>query len=297
MIKDRIALDLPDYDQLLCGQYSKMPGYRTYREQGTDDWLLIATLDGNGRFGGSEDGFICGRGDLVLLRPHTTHEYSVAPTAERWDLLWVHFHPKDEWLDLLSWPPAETANVVRAAGSLSGVARLAVADPHAWKPIVDCFLKMHRLSTGTKRRAFAMNALEELILLCDDVNPKSGVMVDERVRAAMEYVSQHLDEQVSLEALAELAGLSPSRFAHLFRKEAGIAPLQYVDLKRIDRAKQLLRHTSLRINEIARELGTDPIYFSLRFKQHTGLSPRDYRTRESRDGMQPDRDGETSAVV
>jgi AraC family transcriptional regulator of arabinose operon len=279
MIKDRIAIDLPDYDRLLCGQYSKMPGYRTFRAEGTDDWLLIATIDGNGRFGGAGDGFTCRRGDLVLLKPGTTHEYSVAPTADKWDLLWVHFHPKDEWLELLSWPPAETVDSSRVGAAVSGVARLYVADPHAWKAIVVCFLKMHRLSTGTRgrRTEFAMNALEELILLCDEVNPMSNASVDGRIKACMEYVSQHLDERITLEQLAELAGLSPSRFAHLFREELGMAPLQYVDLKRIDRAKQLLSHTSMRINEIARELGADPIYFSLRFKQHTGLSPREYR--------------------
>ena len=261
-----------------------MPGYRTFRASGTDDWLLIATVDGSGKFGHANDYFISQAGDLVLLRPGTVHDYSVAPMAEKWDLLWVHFHPKDEWLELLNW--RSVPNESRAAypgsasgGVASGIARLSVDDPHAWSTIVECFLKMYRLSTGIRARKtwLAMNALEELILLCDEVNPKAGAAVDERILETIEYVSQNLDERISLEDLAERAGLSPSRFAHLFRDEMGMAPQQYVDLKRVDRAKQLLSHTSLRINEIARELGADPIYFSLRFKQHTGLSPREYR--------------------
>jgi AraC family transcriptional regulator of arabinose operon len=78
-------------------------------------------------------------------------------------------------------------------------------------------------------------------------------------------------------SLASSVALSPSRFAHLFRQQVGVSPMQYVDLQRLQRAKQLLERTAKSISEIAFEVGYDPIHFSLRFKQHTGVSPRAYR--------------------
>jgi len=50
-------------------------------------------------------------------------------------------------------------------------------------------------------------------------------------------------------------------------------------MRRIERAKQLLERTALSIKEIAAEVGYDPFYLSQRFKQQTGLAPRDFRRR------------------
>jgi len=55
--------------------------------------------------------------------------------------------------------------------------------------------------------------------------------------------------------------------------------MQYIDLQRIERAKQLLERTTTGISHISEQVGLDSVYFSLRFKQHTGFSPRAYRKR------------------
>ena len=58
----------------------------------------------------------------------------------------------------------------------------------------------------------------------------------------------------------------------------GYSPLAYQTRLRIERAKDLLRNTSLRVSEIAAQIGyQNPMYFSSTFKKHTGMTPLEYR--------------------
>ena len=83
---------------------------------------------------------------------------------------------------------------------------------------------------------------------------------------------------ISLGQAAAHVGLSPSHFSALFRRENGDSFKETLTQVRIQRAKELLRGSSLRSFEIAAEVGyTDPHYFSTVFKKETGLSPREFR--------------------
>jgi AraC family transcriptional regulator of arabinose operon len=80
--------------------------------------------------------------------------------------------------------------------------------------------------------------------------------------------------------LARTANLSVSRFAHLFREQLGVTPQRFVERRRLDAAARLLELTTRPIAAIATEVGfTNPLYFSTRFRHHTGLPPTTYRTR------------------
>ncbi len=265
--KDRLALDLPYYDGLLAGRHLKEPGYSIRREAGTDDWLLIATVEGVGRIGTRSGERTADPGSLTLISPRTPHDYGTARGASVWDILWVHFEPFRPWLELLHWPMARDG--------------VAVLEPtvQAWKCIVPAFRSVlsRSLASGRRRREFAMNSLEMLLLLCEDALPRAGARLDDRVDAAISHILSHLHQEISVTDLAARTNLSSSRFAHLFRGETGIPPLQYVQLQRMRRARTLLERTSHSVGEVAAEVGMAPFHFSTRFKEETGLSPRAYR--------------------
>ncbi|RYG35160.1 AraC family transcriptional regulator [bacterium] len=265
MKMDRVALDLPTYDGLLAGHHLKEPGHMSRRAKGTDDWLLVATLSGRGRFNTSLGEMLATPGSLTLISPGTPHDYGTARNSDGWEILWVHFHPPHEWLEYLHWPPL-------APG-------IAIASPESWPEIHAAFLEVYRLtlSAGRRRRELGMNALERLLLLCESGLGPMGHPMDDRIRGVMEHIHSHLREPLSLEALSEIVHLSPSRFSHLFRAEVGIPPLQYIGLQRIHRAQSLLERTTLSVAEIAAEVGMEPFHLSARFKAHTGSSPRNYR--------------------
>ena len=99
----------PDYLHLLTGHYDRGTEYHTWRRTGTRDWLLVATLAGQGRFGPNTEPLLVQAGDLVLIRPGIAHDYGTAPQAARWELLWGHFHPRPHWLEWLVWPERQRA--------------------------------------------------------------------------------------------------------------------------------------------------------------------------------------------
>jgi AraC family transcriptional regulator of arabinose operon len=102
--------------------------------------------------------------------------------------------------------------------------------------------------------------------------------IHERVLSVVEYVRDHIAEQLSAQRLAAVAHLSPSRLSRLFTLQLGVTPQQYVERERMLLAQQLLGLTNRPVGEIARQLGwDDPFYFSKRFHRFSGLSPSDYR--------------------
>ena len=263
---DREALELPEYLHLLTGHMSQDRRYRSVRQEGTDDWLLIATLSGSGQV---QPHHATKLGDLLLIKPGTPHDYGTHSSADEWELLWAHFHPRPHWYEWLDWPALE-----------GGLRNIHLVDDQ-WETAKSCFFRAHRLASGVgpHNRNLAMNALEELILLCHSWVFQAPGVIDERIQQVLEYIHGHLSEKIGVQNLADIASLSDSRLSHLFHKEIGIPPMQYVDLQRIERAKQLLERTTTGISHISEQVGLDSIYFSLRFKQHTGLSPRAYRQR------------------
>ena len=110
-------------------------------------------------------------GDWVLIRPGTLHDYAVAASETRWELLWAHFQPRPDWLPWLDWPEIAP-----------GLMLLQLTDP----ALAERFLDVHRLfhSDLRRREAFAANALELMLLECDRLNLNPGAANarhDERV--------------------------------------------------------------------------------------------------------------------
>ena len=82
---------------------------------------------------------------------------------------------------------------------------------------------------------------------------------------------------LSLNDVCEHLNISTSRFSSVFKEATGKTFTEALNGIRMDRAKQLLRETSLKNYEIAEKVGfSDPHYFSIAFKKSTGLTPKEY---------------------
>jgi AraC-like DNA-binding protein len=102
--------------------------------------------------------------------------------------------------------------------------------------------------------------------------------MDTRITRALDYIDQHLDSRLTIDTLAAAAGLSPSRFAHLFRHEVGTSPAQYVHTLRMLRARALLERSFLAVKEVMTLVGChDPSHFSRDFRSFHGVAPRQCR--------------------
>jgi AraC-like DNA-binding protein len=98
------------------------------------------------------------------------------------------------------------------------------------------------------------------------------------VRRAQELVESHWDRKIPLCDLARLAQCSVSTLRRQFQQTLGIPPYEWILQARIRRARRLLATTTLRVKEIASQVGfDDPFQFSRTFNQRTGSSPRQFR--------------------
>jgi two-component system response regulator YesN len=110
--------------------------------------------------------------------------------------------------------------------------------------------------------------------------------MDIRVRQVITLLSQDLSRNVDIKALASSVDLSASRLRHLFKDETGLTPAQYLKRLRLERARELMEGSFLRVKEVMPQLGiTDESHFVRDFKKTHGLPPIKYRhrTRNVRD--------------
>jgi AraC family transcriptional regulator len=93
-----------------------------------------------------------------------------------------------------------------------------------------------------------------------------------------DYIHNHIDRDLKLTELSAIVQISSYHFLRLFKKSLGITPHQYILQKRIDRAKYLLKSSSLDISEIALRVGfCDSSHLTRCFKSILGKTPNQWR--------------------
>jgi AraC family transcriptional regulator len=108
--------------------------------------------------------------------------------------------------------------------------------------------------------------------------PTSKGLSSERLQRVRDYVEAHLDDDLSLTVLADIACLSPYHFIRSFKEAAGVGPQRYVIQRRIERAKSLLRRTREPLALIALEAGFgDQSRFTTIFHREMGVTPGRFR--------------------
>jgi AraC-like DNA-binding protein len=98
------------------------------------------------------------------------------------------------------------------------------------------------------------------------------------LRRVQESIDARLDENISLVALSEIAGLSVWHFAHAFKQSVGVAPHKYQLQRRVERAREKLVATNMSLSEIALSVGfTDYSHFARHFRRRIGMTPSQAR--------------------
>ncbi len=102
------------------------------------------------------------------------------------------------------------------------------------------------------------------------------------IRDLKQFIDSHLDEDLSLARLAAKCYFNPAYLSRLFKQNAGVNLLSYINDSRINRARELLAGTDMKIHEIAARVGYDsPSYFTQFFKRLSGIGPQEYRDRNA----------------
>jgi transcriptional regulator GlxA family with amidase domain len=113
--------------------------------------------------------------------------------------------------------------------------------------------------------------------------------MDSRIAHVIRHMESSIDSSPRVPELAALVGLSPSRFAHLFRDEIGMPPGRYLHRLRMQRARVLLERTFLSVRDVMRQVGfRDPSHFARDFRRHHGVAPSVVRGRASHPAPPPE---------
>ncbi|WP_019534468.1 response regulator transcription factor [Paenibacillus ginsengihumi] len=98
------------------------------------------------------------------------------------------------------------------------------------------------------------------------------------IERVVHFVRRKLPGEVTLGEAAKHVHLNPNYLSQLFKQKTGRTFLDFVVECRMEEAKRLLATTSLRVSEVAEQLGySDLAYFSTSFKKHCGRTPSEYR--------------------
>jgi AraC family transcriptional regulator len=137
-------------------------------------------------------------------------------------------------------------------------------------------------SSGLYAEALSLVLMHELIRLEQAASaaarPLRGGLPAWQQKRVTEFIEEHLAEEITLAALAELAELSLFHFARAFTHSFGMPPHRYHMTRRMDRARTLLHNPALSATEIGIQIGFREISsFTRAFRRFTGLTPTEYR--------------------
>lgn len=226
---------------------------------------------------GSTTYFVCDEvitlqaGDMLFVPQNSLHrtEYNDNKDVER-----VVFSFNDDFLseDLLHYVDEMAAN------------KHIVFDSHGLRKITSVVNKIESEILERKPGNKIMQQLyfQQLLILisryrCTSSITKSSSPLHVRVNNIAEYIHKNYAADISLISLSEFFSLSPSHLSKSFKAVTGTGIKEYINVSRIEAAKELLLTTELSVTEIATQCGFyDSNYFASAFKKIVGVTPKKY---------------------
>jgi transcriptional regulator GlxA family with amidase domain len=209
--------------------------------------------------------FLLARAGLLDGRRATTHWASCADLVERYPAVAVELDPIF----------VRDGNVATSAGVTAGMdLALALVEEDLGR---DVALEAARwLVLFLKRPGGQAQFSAQLAAQTADRAP---------LRELQAWIPDHLDEDLSVPALASRAAMSERNFARAFRRETGMTPAAYVEAARVESARIALETGDLPVENVARQSGFGTVETMRRaFRRRVGVSPADYRARFRRRG-------------
>jgi AraC family transcriptional regulator len=136
-----------------------------------------------------------------------------------------------------------------------------------------------RLFTESVSIAFVNRVMERQGRIVSDASAKTQKKLGHRQCARLiRFVDEHLARNITIEDLAQVAGLTPERLVRTFRNTFGLAPYQFVIRRRVERARSLLKSSDMSLVEIGAACGfSDQPHFTSVFNRIAGMPPGRYR--------------------
>ena len=204
------------------------------------------------------------KGDTVILDCYKAHEYYTNASLES---IWVHVSGANS-LEIFKEIEALEDNLIKCKDV-----------QHLKKLLFRIFDGMKgEIPTSELNYSLDIYKIFTELLNPQSAKTKGEISYEDSVHKVKEYISDNLNEGITVKSLAELVNMSSSHFSRVFKQQTGFSPYDYILISRLNRAKYLLQTTNMTIASIAYDVGFNSesnfIYF---FTENEGISPGKFR--------------------
>ncbi|RYY61882.1 MAG: AraC family transcriptional regulator [Chitinophagaceae bacterium] len=254
------------------GYYPKARHHYRERKHGADQHILIYCSKGGGRVEIRDTVYQVEAEEFIFIPAKTPHAYQ-ANDDDPWTIHWVHF------------TGSVAASILETQQKQGSGHKGTIRNS---EKIVNLFTEMYDLL----ERGYSTDNLLytnmcfwhflTLFIFNDKFSSPGHQPEKDPSDLAIDFMGKKIDQVLSLEEIAAQVNFSASHFSYIFKKKTGYAPMEYFNHLKVQKACQYLLFTSLRVKEIAQNLGIeDPYYFSRLFTKVMGISPALYREKRS----------------
>ncbi|HIK39474.1 helix-turn-helix domain-containing protein [Thermoleptolyngbya sp. M55_K2018_002] len=136
-----------------------------------------------------------------------------------------------------------------------------------------------KLYIDSLTNVLAVHLIRHYAATTAQISEYEGGLSQQQLLQVLDYLNDHLDQEIKLADLANLLGISQFHFSRLFKQSVGLSPYQYLLQQRIETAKRLLKQTDDSIMEIALSCGFNShSHLTQQFRKLTGITPSRYRS-------------------
>jgi AraC-like DNA-binding protein len=254
------------------GYYPRARFHYVERPHGISQHIIIYCVEGSGWIEINKRKVDILPSQFIAIPANTPHKYA-ANEKDPWTIYWIHFKGETAAyiIDLIlqhtkDYKPHLTYNENRI------------------RLFEEICSNLERGYSNDNLRYVNMTFSHFLssLLYEDKFNYVESKGKGDVIATTIELMQKKMHTVLTLKEFARFANLSVSHFSAIFHEKTGYSPIEYFNHLKIQKACQYLLFTSLRIKEIAQELGIeDAYYFSRMFSKVMGVSPNHYREKKA----------------
>lgn len=227
-------------------------------------------IDGVLRFYANQQSFDINGGEVFISKPNEVHSTNEIPMSKG-KIYWFQIdvsNPED--FLYLSYKAAQ--HIIYELSKIS-CHKICIKNTNP----AYLFSHILRMSNNPSQSFHLSNCITNILYEILDSSQVIDTTLSHDILSSLKYIDESILNTISLDELANNSYLSLSQFKQKFKKELGISPRSYINLKKIEFSKHLLQQGSMSITDIATLLGfSTSAYFTVVFKKYTAMTPSEY---------------------
>lgn len=255
-----------------CGHQKCQPGY-TYNHKIPNEYHLHFVLSGSGKLEANGNLYHISKEDIFVIPKNVPVQY-FADEEDPWEYMWVTFD------GTLSKKYLDYAGISADNPVITSSIPVKV-----YLPIIQKILDTNELTFANElKRVGYLFEMISILIEAQSASRRENNQYDYSGDTYVEYavsIIKHNYDHIKINDIAQYIGINRSYLTSIFKKKMNVSPQEYLVSYRLKRGAELLRTTSLSIQDISVSVGYDnPLTFSKMFKQTYGLSPKNYRQQQ-----------------